>query len=129
MPPAPSRAKYRETGRQRNSEMAIAAIESFWGKARPIGDAGPHWHPLAWHMLDVGACAGMNRMLWRARLEFDGVPRTRGDEPTKEQPPHCDDEKPYAISVQVGALLFSPVRANFQKYGFFRPDTRVKSVA
>ena len=37
--------------------MAVAAIESFWGKARPIGDAGPHWHPLTWHMLDVGACA------------------------------------------------------------------------
>jgi hypothetical protein len=37
--------------------MAVAAINSFWGKARPIGDAAPHWHPLAWHMLDVGACA------------------------------------------------------------------------
>ena len=37
--------------------MTLAAIKSFWGKARPNGDAGPHWHPLAWHMLDVGACA------------------------------------------------------------------------
>jgi CRISPR-associated endonuclease/helicase Cas3 len=37
--------------------MVVAAIKSFWGKARPIGDAEPHWHPLVWHMLDVGACA------------------------------------------------------------------------
>ncbi len=37
--------------------MIIAAIEDFWGKARPVGDVGPRWHPLAWHMLDVGACA------------------------------------------------------------------------
>lgn len=37
--------------------MTVAAIKSFWGKARPIGDVGPRWHPLAWHMLDVGACA------------------------------------------------------------------------
>jgi CRISPR-associated endonuclease/helicase Cas3 len=30
---------------------------SYWGKARPVGSDGPRWHPLAWHSLDVAACA------------------------------------------------------------------------
>ncbi len=33
------------------------ATEQFWGKARPIGETGPRWHPLAWHMLDVAGRA------------------------------------------------------------------------
>ena len=37
--------------------MSAHLVSGFWGKARPIDDAGPGWHPLAWHMLDVGACA------------------------------------------------------------------------
>ncbi len=38
-------------------EMTVDAIGSFWGKARPDSEAGPRWHPLAWHMLDVAASA------------------------------------------------------------------------
>lgn len=30
----------------------------FWGKARPEGDGGPQWHPVAFHLLDVAAVAG-----------------------------------------------------------------------
>ena len=37
--------------------MNASAIDGFWGKARPFGDSEPRWHPLAWHMLDVAACA------------------------------------------------------------------------
>jgi CRISPR-associated endonuclease/helicase Cas3 len=32
-------------------------IECYWGKARPCSEGGLRWHPLAWHMLDVAACA------------------------------------------------------------------------
>jgi len=39
-------------------------ISSFWGKARPADSAGPKWHPLAYHMLDVAAVA---RALLKAR--------------------------------------------------------------
>lgn len=30
---------------------------SYWGKAQPVNPEGPRWHPLAWHSLDVAACA------------------------------------------------------------------------
>ncbi len=30
----------------------------FWGKARPEGESGPRWHPVAFHLLDVAAVAG-----------------------------------------------------------------------
>lgn len=32
-------------------------ISRYWGKAQPVDDQGPLWHPLAYHMLDVGAAA------------------------------------------------------------------------
>lgn len=38
--------------------MSVPAyVSAFWGKARPSGEAGPRWHPLAYHMLDVAAVA------------------------------------------------------------------------
>lgn len=37
---------------------------SFWGKARPSGEGGPGWHPVAYHLLDVAAVA---EALLRAR--------------------------------------------------------------
>ena len=30
---------------------------SFWGKAQPTDAAGSSWHPIAYHQLDVAACA------------------------------------------------------------------------
>jgi len=32
-------------------------IARYWGKAQPQLDQGPRWHPLAFHSLDVAACA------------------------------------------------------------------------
>lgn len=29
----------------------------FWGKARPVSDSAVPWHPIAYHSLDVAACA------------------------------------------------------------------------
>ena len=31
------------------------ALFQFWGKAQPLTDQGPEWHPLAFHCLDVAA--------------------------------------------------------------------------
>lgn len=33
----------------------MKAVDSYWGKARPDGEV--NWHPLAYHSLDVAACA------------------------------------------------------------------------
>ncbi len=35
--------------------MSVASIHEFWGKARPEVQAGPAWHPLPLHALDVAA--------------------------------------------------------------------------
>lgn len=38
-------------------EGSLANTLSFWGKARPGASDSVNWHPLAWHSLDVAACA------------------------------------------------------------------------
>ncbi len=35
--------------------MSTLAYLTFWGKARPVHDDGPSWHPIAYHLLDVAA--------------------------------------------------------------------------
>jgi CRISPR-associated endonuclease/helicase Cas3 len=38
--------------------MHIRQVLEFWGKARPaVGGEGASWHPVAYHLLDVAACA------------------------------------------------------------------------
>lgn len=41
--------------------MTVGAVTpdylTFWGKARPGEGPGPAWHPVAYHLLDVAACA------------------------------------------------------------------------
>lgn len=37
--------------------MALQDYLRYWGKAQPPGANGVRWHPLAWHSLDVAACA------------------------------------------------------------------------
>lgn len=34
-------------------------VGSYWGKALPAREDGPRWHPLAYHCLDVAACASV----------------------------------------------------------------------
>lgn len=34
-------------------------VSRYWGKARPEGDEGPSWHPLAYHGLDVAAAGAV----------------------------------------------------------------------
>lgn len=40
-----------------NEGSAFRAFLEYWGKARPRPDAAHPWHPLAFHSLDVAACA------------------------------------------------------------------------
>ena len=35
--------------------MTNADVFQFWGKAQPLPDAGPRWHPLVFHCVDVAA--------------------------------------------------------------------------
>lgn len=37
--------------------METSHVLQFWGKARPPGDGGHGWHPVAYHLLDVAASA------------------------------------------------------------------------
>ena len=37
--------------------MVFGGHKELWGKAMPSDTAGPTWHPLVFHMLDVAACA------------------------------------------------------------------------
>ena len=35
--------------------MTNVDVYQFWGKAQPLADAGPRWHPLVFHCMDVAA--------------------------------------------------------------------------
>ena len=38
-----------------NTDLGDTDTLHFWGKARPNDPAGPRWHPLVFHCLDVAA--------------------------------------------------------------------------
>lgn len=54
--------------------MHIRQVLEFWGKARPaVGGEGAAWHPVAYHLLDVAACADAllrSRPVTRARASW-----------------------------------------------------------
>lgn len=47
----------------------LPGILEFWGKARSSSWGNPERHPLAFHMLDVAACAEQILAMWPAQLD------------------------------------------------------------
>lgn len=64
---------------QVHGRAALATFGSFWGKARPAGGAGPRWHPLWMHSLDVAAVGSL--LAGRHSLVFPRIAVSLGWQP------------------------------------------------
>ena len=63
---------------QKNEDVGMPEIFTYWGKARGSQDGGPCWHPLVFHSLDVAASAeallDANPRLLQAIARLLGLP-------------------------------------------------------
>lgn len=87
---------------------------TFWGKAQPSADAAVHWHPIAYHLLDVAAVAD-------AWLEERPIVRARAGELLGLEP-----EQAHRLVVALTALhdlgKFAPsFQAKAQPHGWIWP--------